>query len=261
MRVAGMKNRDLQPERWNRLRELLQHKGVVRLDELCDELHVSPATVRRDLRELEVLGELRRVHGGAVSTGPRLEELLFDEKARIATREKRRIAQAALKLIEPGDTVYLDGGSTVLELARLLQDRSDFTIVTNSLRVALELAGGGPRLILIGGRLRRRSQTIVGSLTSLMLSELHVDKAFMGTLGLTIKEGLTTTDPDEAYTKVQVMERSGKVVLLADSSKAGKILLSKAGRVQDIDVLVTDMAVDPALAQEMQDTGIQVIRV
>ena len=255
-----MKDKDLQPERWNRLRELLKHKGVVHLDELCEKLNVSPATVRRDLRQLEDLGKLRRVHGGAVSTGPRLEELLFDEKARIAVRAKRRIAHAAVKFVGTGDTVYLDGGSTVVELARLLRERNDITIVTNSLRAALELAGGGPRLILIGGELRRRSQTIVGSLTSLMLSELHVDKAFIGTLGLTMKEGLTTSDPDEAYTKVQVMERAGEVILLADSSKAGKILLSNAGKIEDVNVLVTDKDIDPKIVQDVHERGIQVIR-
>ena len=157
--------------------------------------------MRRDLDQLERSGAIRRVHGGAVSVESRLEEPVFDDKTSLAAREKRRIAEAALTFVEPGDTIYLDGGSTVLELARLLRERTNLTVVTNSLHAALELAGRGPRLIVIGGELRRLSQTMVGPLTRLVLHELHLDKAFMGTIGFTLNEGLTTTDPSEAYTK------------------------------------------------------------
>ena len=117
-------------------------------------------------------------------------------------------------------------------MARLLKDRSNITIVTNSLRAAVELAGSGPRLILVGGELRRLAQTTVGPLTRFMLQELHVDKAFMGTIGLTLEEGLTTTDPTEAYTKDLVMEHAREVILLADSSKAHKISFTRAGRLK-----------------------------
>src|SRR5579859_628788 len=205
----------LAPERWESLRTLIRERGVIRLEDLCRELGVSPATVRRDLDQLERRGSIRRVHGGAVSVETRLEEPLFDDKTSIAAREKRRISEAALAYIEPGDTIYLDGGSTVLELARLLRERSNLTVVTNSLRAAHELAGRGPRLILIGGELRRLSQTLVGPLTRCILQELHVDKAFMGTIGLALKEGLTTTDPSEAFTKEFVMGRARQVILLA----------------------------------------------
>ena len=251
--------KDLQPERWHRMRRMLRRKGVVHLNELCREFDVSAATVRRDLEALENMGELRRVHGGAVSAGPELAELLFDEKTKIAAREKRRIARAAAALVEPEHTVFLDGGSTVLELARLLRDRSDVTVVTNSLRAALELGSGGPRLILIGGELRRRSQTIVGSLTSLMIEGLHVDMAFMGTLGMAAKEGLTTTDPDEAFTKRQVMAQAGQVVLLADGSKVGKVLFSKAGDVSDIDILITDENIRPAFVKNLKKRGVRIV--
>lgn len=241
------------------MRRMLRRKGVVRLDDLCREFDVSAATVRRDLEALENMGELRRVHGGAVSAGPELAELLFDEKTKVAAREKRRIARAAATLIEKEHTVFLDGGSTVLELARLLRDRSDVTVVTNSLRAALELGAGGPRLILIGGELRRRSQTIVGSLTALMLNGLHVDIAFMGTLGMTVKEGITTTDPDEAFTKQRVMARAGQVVLMADSSKVGKVLFSTSGKVSDIDVLITDDNIRPAFVKTLKKRGVRIV--
>src|SRR5208282_1216045 len=111
------------------------------------------------LDELDRMGAIRRVHGGAVSVEGRLEEPVFEDKTAQAVREKRRIAKAALEFIDPGDTIYLDGGSTVLELARLLRDRTNITVLTNSLHAAVELAGRGPRQIVAGGELRRLSQT------------------------------------------------------------------------------------------------------
>ncbi len=255
------KQKELAPQRLERLRVILHENHVVRVDELCMQLGVSPATVRRDLEELERLGEVRRIHGGAVLEGQRAEEPLFDDKASIARREKFRIAEFAVSLVEPRDTIYLDGGSTVLELTRLLRERSNITVVTNSLRAAWELAGGGPKLILIGGELRRLSQTMVGALTRHMLNELNIDKAFMGTLGLTLADGLTTTDPAEAYTKELVMQRAHEVIVLAHSGKVGNISFVKAGSLDDVDVLISDKGMDDSFVREVQRKDVTVYRV
>jgi len=253
-------HKELAPRRHDNLRELIRGKGVLRIEEICRQLRVSPATVRRDLDELERNGAIRRVHGGAVSVESRLDEPLFDDKASIAAREKHRIAEAALPFVEPDDTIFLDGGSTVLEFARLLRERTNVTVVTNSLRAAHELAGRGPRLIFIGGELRRLSQTMVGPLTRLVLQELHLDKAFMGTIGLTVEDGLTTTDPSEAFTKELVMSRARQVILLADSGKAGKVSFARAGRLENVHVFITDKQLDKIFAKELIKTGIKVVK-
>ena len=254
------KPRELAPKRLERLREILRIDHVVSVEELSRRLEVSAATVRRDLAQLESLGEVRRVHGGGVGTESRLEEPLFDDKTSIAAREKQRIAQAALKFIQPNDTIFLDGGSTVLELARLIRDRSNLTVVTNSLRAAIELAAQGPRVILIGGEFRRLSQTLVGPLTRLTLHEVHVDKAFMGTIGLTLEEGLTTTDPSEAYTKELVMQHARQVFLLADHSKVGKVSFACAGQLGRVQVLITDKQVDRKFSSQLRKDGVEVVR-
>ncbi|HWQ93192.1 MAG TPA: DeoR/GlpR family DNA-binding transcription regulator [Clostridia bacterium] len=250
----------LAPQRWDQLRALIRDSGVIRVEDLCHRLNVSAATVRRDLDQLERSGAIRRVHGGAVSVESRLEEPLFNHKTALAPREKRAIAEAALNFIEPGDTLYLDGGSTVLELARLLRDRSNLTVVTNSLHAAHELSGQGPRLILIGGELRRLSQTLVGPLTRQVLGELHLDKAFMGTIGFSLKQGLTTTDPSEAFTKQLVMEQARQVILLADSSKAGKVSFARAGSWDTIHAVITDKHVEKNFANELIKKGIKLVR-
>jgi DeoR/GlpR family transcriptional regulator of sugar metabolism len=255
--IVDSTQKSLAPRRKDDLRTLIRESGVIRIEDLCRRLNVSPATVRRDLDELEESGVIRRVHGGAVSVESRLDEPLFADKRSLAAREKRRIAEAALAFVEPGDTLYLDSGSTVLELARLLRERTNLTVVTNSLHAAHELAGRGPRLILIGGELRRLSQSLVGPLTRLLLQELHLDKAFMGTIGFTVKEGLTTTDPGEAFTKEIVMNQARQVIVLADSSKAGKISFARAGRWDKVHVLITDTRID--FAKELTQKRIKLV--
>jgi DeoR family fructose operon transcriptional repressor len=254
-------SKDLAPRRREQLRALTRESGVIRIEDLCRRLRVSPATVRRDLDELERAGTIRRVHGGAVSVESRLDEPVFADKTSRALREKRRIAEAALAFIEPEDTIYLDGGSTVLELARLLRDRANLTVVTNSLRAAQELEGRGPRLILVGGELRRLSQALVGPLTRLMLGELHLDKAFMGTMGFAAREGLTTTDPGEAFTKEIVMKQARQVILLADSSKAGKVSFASSGQWDRVHAVVTDKGINKDLSRHLAEKGVKLVRV
>jgi DeoR/GlpR family transcriptional regulator of sugar metabolism len=259
-RAEMIHQKDLVPERHERLRDFIRQRSAVRVDEICSELGVSPATARRDLEELEKTGRIRRVHGGAVSVESRLDEPLFDDKTSLSLAEKHRIAETALQYIKTGDTLYLDGGSTVLELARLLVDRADVTVVTNSLRAALELSGRGPRVLLIGGELRRRSQTMVGTLTRNTLQDLHFDTAFMGTIGLTLQDGLTTTDPNEAFTKDLVMQHADQVVLLADHSKIGKVSFARVGSLSDIDVIITDHSTDPAFLIQAKKQNLNVIQ-
>jgi DeoR/GlpR family transcriptional regulator of sugar metabolism len=248
----------LAEERLDRIRGWVRDRRVVRGEEMAAELGVSLITVRRDLAALEKQGELRRVHGGAVGVLAAGEEPLFDEKADRAVEEKRRIATAAAQLIGPGETVYLDGGSTVLELARQIRRRNDLTVVTNSLRAAMELSGSGPRLILIGGELRRRSQTLVGPLTRHLLDQLHVDKAFMGTLGLTAEDGLTTTEPAEACTKEWVMRGAREVIVLADRAKFGVRSFARAGSLDEVNWIVTSR-MDSALRLALKKRGIHIL--
>ncbi|MEI6148848.1 MAG: DeoR/GlpR family DNA-binding transcription regulator [bacterium] len=251
--------KDLAIGRIEKMRRILKDRRIVRVDELTGELGVSAATVRRDLLHMENRGELRRVHGGAVAPESRLEEPLFDDKTSIAAAEKRRIAEAALRLVRPKDSIFLDGGSTVLALASLLHDRSDITVVTNSLRVAAEFAGGGPMLIVIGGELRRLSQTFVGPLTRFTLESIHVDRAFMGTIGITAGTGLTTTDPREAYTKSLIMDHAQEVVLLADSSKIGKVSFARFGALDKVGTLITDKGLAENAARDLRKQGIKTV--
>jgi len=250
---------DLAARRRQRLIALVEARGSARLEELSAALGVSQATVRRDLSTAAAAGRLRRVHGGAVTVEQRLDEPHFDAKAGTAAAEKERIAAAAVLLLSPTDTVYLDSGSTVLAAARLLHRWDRLTVVTNSLPVATELVGRGPRVIVVGGELRATSRAIVGPLTRHLLDDLRVDRALMGTYALSLDDGLTTTDPSEAYTKELVMSRAGEVILLADSTKLRTRSFVGSGRIGDVDVLVTDAGIDAKTAAALARRGVRVI--
>jgi len=142
--------------------------------------------------------------------------------------------------------------------ARLLAHRRNLTIVTNSLMAASNLMESGHRLILVGGEFRALSRTLVGPLTEPVIKALTVTKAFMGTIGLTIEEGMTTTEVSEAFTKEQIMKRASKVILLADHTKMGIPSFVRSGTIEDITILVTDQ-VDAQFREQLEGHGIDVM--
>ncbi len=240
---------------------LLKERRILRVEDFAQSLDVSAATVRRDLAFMEEIGELRRIHGGATVAESYDIEPLFDDKTGIAAREKRAIAAAALKLVHPKGVIYLDGGSTVLELARLLIPYHQLTVVTNSLRIVEIFKSSGPKMIITGGECRLLSQTFVGPLTRGVLSQMHVDLAFMGTIGASAAHGLTTTDPAEAFTKEQVILAATRTVLLADSTKFEKTSFVKFAAVNQLAITISDKNMPPDEQEAFQREGCELILV
>lgn len=251
--------RHLAPQRQQRILDIVSSRRAARLEDLASALGVSVATARRDLDELASRGLLRRVHGGAVASDAQREPH-FEAKAVEAAAEKERIAARAVSLLAPDDTVYLDSGSTVLAVARLLRGWDRLTVVTNSLPIANELGGHGPTLILAGGEFRATSQAFVGPLSRHLLENLHVTKALIGAYAFSLEDGLSTTDAAEAFTKTLALERATEVIVLADSRKLGAHSFAHAGRLDQVDVLVTDTGIDDRLAQTLAQAGITVIK-
>ncbi len=233
--------------------------GARTIGELSQELGVSEATVRRDLQSLEKQGKARRIHGGAIRVQFPRTEPIFTEKATLHAREKQLIARRALDCIDDNDTIYLDGGSTILALARMLTSKQGLTIVTNSIMAAAELMESEHRLILLGGEFRALSRTLVGPLTAKIVSSLYIDKAFMGTIGFTVEDGISTTDANEAYTKELIMRRAKRVFVLMDSSKFGAPSLVVSGSLNDIDAIITDDAISSQAIKQLKKKKIDVI--
>lgn len=245
-----------------RRRALVEHArthGRLSVADAAESFNVTPETIRRDFEVLDRTGLLRRVHGGAVPP----EALVIPERA-IHTREteyaqeKELIAAAALPLVPQGGTVLFDGGTTVARLAALIPGDASIIAFTNSLPAAQALAERSAASIhLLGGRLRRLTHATVGDTDA--LERLRVDVAFLGTNGITERQGLSTPDWDEAVIKRRMVQVADKVVVLTDASKFGVETTVQFAALDDIDIVVTDRSVRRTDYETLTAARIEVI--
>ncbi|HEU5011709.1 MAG TPA: DeoR/GlpR family DNA-binding transcription regulator [Roseiflexaceae bacterium] len=230
--------------------------------ELSQVLGVSEVTVRKDLDVLESQGVLTRVHGGAVVSGRGRLELFFATREQEHLEEKRRIAQAAAALITSGQQIFLDASTTALQVARLIKDREDLVVVTNGLYTALELNFcEGITTVVVGGTMRRRSSSLVGSINFNTLQRLRVDIGLFGARGITADDGLMESDLDEAQLKQQFVSASSLVVGIVDSSKFGTMAFSAFALPHEIGQIVTDVHAPAAMVDAFRECGVTVTQV
>jgi DeoR/GlpR family transcriptional regulator of sugar metabolism len=226
--------------------------------ELSQALGVSEVTIRKDLDLLESQGLLVRVHGGAMASGRGRLEQHFATREQQRLDEKRRIAQAAARLVQSGQRIFLDASTTALQVARLLKDREGLTVVTNGLYTALELNfSAGVSTIVVGGTMRRRSSSLVGSLSADLLLRLRVDIGFFGAQAVTA-EGLMEGDLDEAQLKQRMVQVSATTVGIVDSSKFGRTSFSVFALPHEIDRVITDTAAPMAVIDMLRAQAIAV---
>ncbi|MGG4441706.1 DeoR/GlpR family DNA-binding transcription regulator [Brevibacillus fortis] len=246
----------LAAERHNKILEQLKSEQSVTVSQLSLALDVSEVTIRKDLIKLENDGLLTRIHGGATITNFLPLERSFTEKLAERSEEKQAIAYQALSHIQPGDTVILGAGTTMMELAKLLRGMNDLTVVTNAVNIAMELNSQGKHhVILIGGEMRHKSFALVGSVAAENLRGLSVFKCFIGADGVHPENGLTTLNLAEAQINQVMMERARKVYVLADHSKFGETHLAKFAGLSDVDRIITDAAAQ-SFASKYAELGI-----
>lgn len=246
-------------ERRKKILEMIQQHKKVTVPQLCELFNVSGATIRNDLREMESVNLLTRTHGGAILTKTGLE-LDSTAKKDQYSQEKKLIAKEAIQLIEDGDTIALDTGTTTLELAKLLNQRRHLTVVTNDIVIARCLEEiDSVNTVLLGGVVRRKFHCTVGAAGIRMLSAMAVDKAFMATNSFSIFRGATTPDMNQAETKKAMMSMANRVILLCDSSKIGRDSFMQFATVTDLDVLISDYNMKEDIAKELEIKGVETI--
>ncbi len=250
-----------QAERLGSILERLSGNGSVSVADISDELGVSAATIRRDLDLLERQRLLARTHGGAVAQGV-LYELPLRYKSARHKEEKLRIAREAAIRVADGHAVGLTGGTTTTEVARALVDHQRLTVVTNALNIASELAvRPNLKLVVTGGVARSESYELVGPLAEASLAGLNLDVVFVGADGVSLEAGLTTHHEVEAHTNRALIERAGSIVVVADSSKIGRVAFARICDVRAADELITDRAADPRILAQLAETGVAVTTV
>ena len=215
----------LAEERFALILDLLARQRTATVQELCEALSASESTIRRDLNELDKLGKLNKVHGGAtLPDSPfRTDEPTMAAKETLAVDQKQSIAQAAASLIQPEDFIFLDAGSTTLAVARLLSGPALKASYVTGVAPARLLAQKGCRVFLPGGLLRPQTEAIIGAAALTALQQYNFTKAFMGANGVALEAGFTTPDPEEAVVKAAAVRRAREAWFLVDDSKFAQV--------------------------------------
>lgn len=243
-------------ERRARVLQLIRSKGEASVDHLSREIGVSAATVRRDLRALVDSGELVRTYGGAVPSPARPVAGRATERADV----KRRIGRRAAQLIQEGETVAIGSGTTALEVARQLMDRGSLTVVSNALDVLqLLLDRPGIELVALGGVVRPGMHSLLGHLTELTAGEMQAGKLVMGTAAFDPERGLSNDHMPEVLTDRALRAMAREVIVVADSSKFGRIAPARLFGLEEVDTLVTDDGLPSAGRTAIERLGVRVV--
>lgn len=248
----------LAAERRNKIAEFVNAEKSITVAQLAEMFGVSEPTIRRDLQALAEQGLIQRAHGGALGVSRAHYEPTFTEKELLEQNAKQEIAALAAALVQDGETVILDSGTTTLYIARALKGKN-VTVVTNSPLIALELAGEKDmEILLVGGMMRPTTKALVGPLAEGCLRDLRVDKAFLGANGITLN-GITTPNLLEAATKRAMLRCAAECYVAADYSKFGVTTFAKFAALDEISALITDSAISAEWLKNLTEAGAELI--
>ncbi|EEX36288.1 DeoR family transcriptional regulator [Vibrio metschnikovii] len=241
---------------------LLKKNGSVQVTDLSKKFGVSTVTIRNDLAALEKQGIATRAYGGAyLQDGDiRLHEHSVEDKNQLNKVLKQKIAAAAVTLIEKGDTLILDSGTTTYYIAEALRNAHDLVVMTNGLNIANALfSAEGVEVMLTGGKLRRKSMSFYGIEADNILEHYHFNKLFLGVDGFNLEKGITTYNENEARLNRRMCNIADEVIVVTDSSKFGKVSLHKILETARVDKIVTDEGIPKEYLQGLEQLGITVI--
>ncbi|MGH4050735.1 MAG: DeoR/GlpR family DNA-binding transcription regulator [Clostridium sp.] len=246
-------------ERKSKILDSLNKYGKVKVCDLSQQYEVSEVTIRRDLQELEEDKLIKRVHGGAILNDNTKFEPTFSEKIDKFYDEKESVGKFAASLIMDGDTIALDAGTTTLSIAKNILAKN-ITVLTNSLDIAYELLKKRDvEVIVIGGTLRWETRAMVGPVADNLLKNFRVDKAFIGTNGICITNGLTTPNINEANTKLEMIKIAKQTIVVCDHTKFGLVSFSKIVDIDNVDVIITDDQLDEKLLEKFEEKDVKII--
>ncbi len=253
-------SKDISLDRRAKILEILESEGQVSVIKLSKKFNVSTVTIRNDLDQLEQKNLLVRTRGGALKVHRVGIDFHLYEKQKKMLNEKRLIGKKASELINEGDTIIIDSGSTTLEVAKNLKHFNNLTVLSNALNIAAELAGlENIMFIMLGGHLRNKSLSFVGPISEQILKNHYCDKVFLGVDGIDSTYGISTPNTEEAYLNKIMIENSKEIIVVADSSKFLKRCFSYIAPIERISTIVTDNKIPEEEYKRLKNNGIQVI--
>jgi DeoR family fructose operon transcriptional repressor len=226
----------LTEERHNLILEFLNEKGMAKINDLVDITNTSESTIRRDLTFLESINALKRIHGGATLPKRRLVELSYQEKEIQNMDAKRDISKYAASLIEEGDSIYLDAGTSTFEIIQYI-DKKNVVVITNGLKHINALVEKNINSYILGGKVKVTTKAIVGSDALKNLEKFRFDKCFLGINAVHLEYGFTTPDSEEAILKENAIKHSRETYVLADESKFGEVSFVKIADLKDATII------------------------
>ena len=240
----------------NRLRE----SGHVTVLSLSRDLKVSAVTIRKDLKYLEERKLLFRTHGSATPNNPYINDRPVNEKEKIRVVQKQRIARNAAALIEPGDSIILASGTSIIEMARQIKAVEQLTVITASLNAALILSRDPIiEIIQLGGTVRKSSSSTVGYYAETLLNNFSCSKLFLGVDGIDPEYGFTTTNAMEAILNQQMIKAAQRIIVLADSTKFGRRGFTRICGLSDVDIIITDNEITVPFVKSIEEAGIEIM--
>ena len=248
-------------QRRQEILNLIREDGHAKVQKLAQIFNVSEVTIRQDLETLEKMGFVQREYGGAflkdvgnfATTGTLINENLMVE-------EKKEIARKAAALIQEGETIILDSGSTTTEVAKLMTGFANLTVITNALNIAYILGGNpGINLIVSGGEFKAPTLSLTGDMAAATFKGIHVNKCFLATAGISPDLQLTYPSLSDLVVKSAMIRASDKVYLVADSSKIGITSFASLGRLSLIDTLITDSKISPAQIDAIRELKVDLL--
>jgi DeoR family transcriptional regulator, aga operon transcriptional repressor len=250
-------------DRRERMLAVINEREFVRVGELSEHFGISEVTVRTDLAHLAKRGRIHRIRGGAIPRAPLGHERPFEESATSFAIEKLAIGSAAAALVEHGDSVIIDVGTTAVAAARALVARTelrDVVVFTNGLKTALELEPAIPRLsvVVLGGTLRPLQHSLVDPLATMTLEQLTVSTVLLGCNGVDPLGGVTNINLPEAEVKKRMLGVASRKVVLADGSKLGRVEVARLCEIGDVDMVITGRSADPGVVETLRDRGCDV---
>ena len=254
------RNTYIPAERQKKMMEYIEANTSAQIHELAEKFHVSEATVRRDLDDLDQQGALRRTHGGAIKVDRSTSyESMYSEKINQMIEEKHRIADFAANLVHPGDTVLIDSGTTTYFIAQALAHHESLTIITNDLYIAYQTPLHPSSILIVTGGVRRHSrQELVGTITENFIRDAHVDVAFIGVDGIDLTGGATNANFAEVGVKRLMLQSAARSVIVADHSKFGRVALARICDLKEASLLITDRGIDGDVLNRLKKLSVQI---
>ncbi|MFA6812862.1 MAG: DeoR/GlpR family DNA-binding transcription regulator [Bacteroidaceae bacterium] len=247
-------------QRRTKILEMIREDGHAKVQELSHIFKVSDVTIRQDLEILEQAGYIQREYGGAFlkDVGSFAKTITLSNQSNMSA--KQEIAQKAVKYIKNGDSIILDSGTTTTEIAKLLIAYKELNVITNSLNIALILGENpGINLIVTGGEFKAPTLSLTGQKAADFFQNIHVDKLFLATAGISTDLGLTYPSLSDLVVKQAMINSSDVIFLVADATKIGMCAFANLGPVSIIDYIITDSSITPEKTQILQENNIKMI--